>query len=827
MKKLLAIFCFLSAVFSWVEGLAQSHADTLIDQQIPASTTGSVPYKKLNPVLHQMILRADNPQYASPFNHVDSYGSAEIVGGSIEYDSIRATFGVNSYGPLSGSIALSPADPDSTKFRVDLLVINSTGTIAVLTGTAGQSPIESAFSASTQLPLYRIFVTTDGFSLEPYSGAIVQAATLTEVVAGLLTNKYVSPLTLHQYMIPYVYEVLSGITGGNNLVNGTGTNSLRQLGSTSSTGISAVSLGSINVVTGDYGTATGRGNTVSGFAATAQGAFNTASGTDAHAEGSNTFASAQYAHTEGASTQASGSAAHAGGQGQSTRLIIASGDHSFNHSYNSTSQVSGHGVLADNAAILGGVDHHIPSTSPRSVILGGTTISIPASRPDEVWVPSLAINTAPTTDTGTLNALVYDPTTKLVMQRAISGGGGTTSPLTTKGDLWGYSTTNARLPVGTDGYALLANSSTSTGLLWTDLSSLYLTPTQLQNTGWTFTDYQYHNNTFSMWTDGASNSLQIDVNGFVNTYGATAGHTVSFGTPTAFRNITFPDADGTLALLSDITGGGALPSQTGNSGKYLTTNGTAASWGTVSSGTTSPLTTKGDLYTYSTTQARLPVGTNGYALLANSSQTTGLIWSDLSTVYFPLSGGSITGTGGAGYIGLIPQSSAPSTPGSGFRLYATSAGKLAWKGTNGFVRTFDGTANTADRSYKLQNADMTLADSAAVAANTNAITLTQQSHTTGTTVTITSASGPLWLIINPASVLASVTVTLPLTPVDGQRVEISFGGTMTTGTVVTALTISPNTSQAILQATTPSTAEAGEVIAYRWKSSVSKWYRLN
>jgi len=39
-----------------------------------------------------------------------------------------------------------------------------------------------------------------------------------------------------------------------------------------------------------------------------------------------------------------------------------------------------------------------------------------------------------------------------------------------------------------------------------------------------------------------------------------------------------------------------------------------------------PLTTKGDLFTYSTTDARLAVGNNGETLLADSSATTGLRW---------------------------------------------------------------------------------------------------------------------------------------------------------------------------------------------------------
>ena len=46
----------------------------------------------------------------------------------------------------------------------------------------------------------------------------------------------------------------------------------------------------------------------------------------------------------------------------------------------------------------------------------------------------------------------------------------------------------------------------------------------------------------------------------------------------------------------------------------------------VSIGGASPLTTKGDLYAYSTTDARLPVGTNGQILTADSTAATGLAW---------------------------------------------------------------------------------------------------------------------------------------------------------------------------------------------------------
>lgn len=70
-------------------------------------------------------------------------------------------------------------------------------------------------------------------------------------------------------------------------------------------------------------------------------------------------------------------------------------------------------------------------------------------------------------------------------------------------------------------------------------------------------------------------------------------------------------------------------------------------------GSTSPLTTKGDIYTYSTLDARLPVGSNGQYLTADSAQTTGLKWNTFvaPTVQIFTSGsGTYTTPAGVNYI---------------------------------------------------------------------------------------------------------------------------------------------------------------------------------
>jgi len=60
---------------------------------------------------------------------------------------------------------------------------------------------------------------------------------------------------------------------------------------------------------------------------------------------------------------------------------------------------------------------------------------------------------------------------QLIISRTGGGSSGGISPLNTKGDLFTYSTLDARLGVGTDGYVLTADALEPTGIKWASIGA--------------------------------------------------------------------------------------------------------------------------------------------------------------------------------------------------------------------------------------------------------------------------------------------------------------------------------------------------------------------
>jgi hypothetical protein len=208
---------------------------------------------------------------------------------------------------------------------------------------------------------------------------------------------------------------------------------------------------------------------------------------------------------------------------------------------------------------------------------------------------------------------------------------GAASPLTAKGDIWGFSTANARIPVGTDGQVLTASSAAALGVAWA-------APT---GGGGGVTSFNTRTGAVVPASGDYTAAQVTNAVSTVVTYPDPA-----WITSLSWSKITGAPATGVSSVFSRT---GAVVAAAGDYTAAQVTNAvstistyadpawiTALAWGKITGAPSflaDPTTTKGDLIARgaSPPATRLPVGaTLNMALLVDASQALGVKWATMT-----------------------------------------------------------------------------------------------------------------------------------------------------------------------------------------------------
>lgn len=183
-----------------------------------------------------------------------------------------------------------------------------------------------------------------------------------------------------------------------------------------------------------------------------------------------------------------------------------------------------------------------------------------------------------------------------------------------------------------NGYGLATNVTLTTADINDSLNKRYVTDAKLavlsSTTGVNTGDQDlsgYVPNTRTINGYGLATNVTLTLETFLTP--GTSGNLIT-SNGTIWQSLPAP-VSVSVTTKGDLQGYSTLPARipVGTNGQILVANSSVplgVEWQTNTG--SSPLTTKGDIYTYTTTNARLGVGTNGQVLSANASLPTGLEW---------------------------------------------------------------------------------------------------------------------------------------------------------------------------------------------------------